>query len=267
MKILICGDVDSQFNSLNFLLSSHEEVAMGFCLGNLGYYVNSSPIKLLLRTKLRFNIEESLEFNNQHKLFDKPVYSLIGSLDDPFIPNDEYNIKNLFRNWSGVTNFVTLSEDGKNSGSIAIGMLSGYYNEYNFREKNKKRLKQKRERNSNSLSKEDFNRMDNIKCDILMLHDFPVVFSIKPTGSSIENDSLNKLKYGCPYINRLIKTSNTKLIYSGHLREFFKTKFNNSLLIGLPPINKGYIIHDLYSSEITFYDLENNTKERLNNAI
>lgn len=254
MKILICGDIDSRFNLLCDVMKQNSSVDIVFCLGNLGLYTSKSPIKKLLREKLRGNVSESIEFNNKNFFFPKGIYSLIGSLDDPFIGSDETDLINLFRVWNGVQNFSVCNPEKTKYVSVPFGMLSGYYSPKEFPYANKYRSKMKRERKSNLLCKSDFDTLRRTGFNYLFSHESPY--------------GLPEPELGCKEINNIPSITNGKcrIIFTGHHRKYFdKELFVNRTgsdsmirsmrsvrVVGLPPITDGYVIFDAFNESVQF---------------
>jgi len=265
LKILICGDVDGDLDLLHNIIEDNPKIYMAFCLGNLGIYSKSTPIKKLLREKLRKNVERSIEFNETVLSFPKAVYSLIGSIDDPFLP--EIGVINLFRTWGGVQNFAVFDDENTNYVPTPVGMLGGYYSSKYYKFTNNKRTKMKRERKSNLLCKTDFD---------MLKYPFKYLFTHEsPVGDFIDG-------YGCPDINNLasIRNESCKIIFTGHHRKYFDTflfsardrssirSMARTRVVGLPALSEGYVIFDMYNENVEYiktdYNLANQNEVIVN---
>lgn len=244
MKLLVFANTDGNFEYINELLEK-ENVDAGISLGDMFLYSESTPIKYFLRSKFRHLSEKSIELNKKGFSFVKPVFGVYGELDDPFIPANELKINNLFLYWQLVNDFLGHNEDRTSTKKVRIGFLSGYYNPKKFQKSNSKRNKMSRERQSLALCGNDFNLFNNDTLDILFTHD-------SPSGCPPSEDDTKF--FGCCAINNLINRTRPALTLFGHHRSFSYDVIGsvpyNPTIIGIPPLEKGYAILDIYKREV-----------------
>ena len=239
MKILIFSNAYGNLDLVNQILDQ-TDVSMAFSLGDLVLASESSPLDKLIREKYRNYAMTCIEWNKQSKFFQKPVFALFGSMDDPFIPLNELNIKNLFPVWNGTNKYSAFSKLDKKTKVVTIGTLGGYYNIHNFRYNNSKRSNFCREKKTLSLCVNDFEEFKNRSLDILLSYESPIGYPINGIG--------------CPNILSLIKTTNCKLSIFVHHRvtKIFSETYEQKL-ISLGKLENVYIIADIYNNIINIY--------------
>lgn len=237
MKLLITASPDGRLDILDNLLNKHEEIDAAVCLGDSCIASESTPLEYFLRSKFRDQANIPIEMNKRGHAFKRPVYLLYGALDDPFIPKNEFGLKNVFPIWQGVHQFASYNDDCSIMKTINIGFLSGYYNIRKFKKKNSRRLKMSRERQSLALCMNDFLAFRNTKLDILFSYDSPYEFP----------ESNNDVVLGCPQIASLVTSSQAKWVFYGHHRSFSMSVKDGITYVGLDKLINSYCIYDTYN--------------------
>lgn len=235
MKVLVFASPDGDIDLINKTIKK-ESVDICICLGDLCLASESTPLEYFLRKKFRNQGERVRLANINNEKFEKPVYSIYGSLDDLFIPNNELNISGLIPVWSGIYNILATNDDLTQSKIIKLGFMSGYYNPKKFQKVNSSRKKMSRERKSLALSLEDYKNMRN-NFDILFSYESPV--------------NIPKPGFGCPRMYDLFMKSNSKIMFHGHHRSFGHSSFcENKHIFSVGELKSGYYIFDLFNGNI-----------------
>jgi Icc-related predicted phosphoesterase len=267
MKLLIFSNTDGDFEYIDTLLEEYSDVDAGISLGDMYLYSKSTPIEYFLRSKFRHLSEKSIELNKKGFNFNKPIFGVYGELDDPFIPLNEFKINNLFLHWQLINNFLGHNENMTLTKKISIGFLGGYYNTRKFPKQNNRRNKMSRERQSLALCHNDFNLFNNNKLDILFTHDSPLGYP--PNTAPISMTGLPTIEpppFGCMAITDLIKRTKPSLILYGHHRSFYYERLDEKCdlprtTMGIPPLNNGHAILDIYNRKITIRMIDQQDKE------
>lgn len=230
MKLLVVSSVDGQLSILNNLFRKHPETTLAVSVGDMNLFSESSPLPAFLRDKHRDQAKEPVLWNLQGRRFIRPVYHIYGSMDDPFVPQSELNIGLLNPIWSSVVPFAADNGEVKK-----LAFFGGYYNNQQFKLTNPHRAKHQRRKQSLALCSEDFEAIKNKPFDYLFAYESPYG---RPFG-----------RRGCPAIWPLVDKAT--LTFYGHHRTIQIDEKHG--LIGLPPLEYGYLIFDVGTGNYTIY--------------
>lgn len=239
MKILLFASAQGNLDLVNTIIDKHPEVLFCVSLGDMCLYSESTKVEYFLRQKFRHQSKSSIEWNKKGLGFNKPIYSIYGALDDPFIPSQELGIKNIFNIWTSQMDLMVHDNLYKTSKIVKSAFISGYFNIAQFKNKNNFRNKMKRQRQSLALCLDDFRMFYKKNIDIIFSYESPLNYPDQGIG--------------CPLTSSTLFDSKASTIFYGHHRKFQVDYVNNQSIIGVPALEEGYFIVDLYSKIATYY--------------
>lgn len=240
MIIAVFNCLDGDLEIIEKVFIDNNDIDCAFSLGDNCLFSKSSPVDHFLRKPYRENAIKPIEFNEQGFTFSKPVFTLYGELDDPFIPAGEMGIKNIFPTWNTTINIVAHNKTNTTMKNVSIGMLCGFYNSHSFKQSNKKRNKMLRERQSLALCKDDLGSLSRGKLNFLFTHDSPL-------------DCPEEGK-GCQAITKLIEITKPTLAVFGHHRNEANIypAIGDSVIIGVGKTDSKYLEINTFNNIFCF---------------
>jgi hypothetical protein len=249
LKILVFSNSDGNVGLINEVLERHDDVDLGISLGDMCIFSDSSPVRYFMRSKYLDQAKSFIDFNKNKGYFSKPIYTLFGSIDDPFVPKNELMIPNLIPIWHSIMDFVGYNESRTTSKNIKCGFLSGYLNTRDMHKRNRYREKMSREKKSLAICYNDFDVFNRQAFDVLFTYEAPP--SGYPYSTNLMDSSAQNL------VSKLFDNSYAKRWFYGHLRQSKVIETPHKIICGLPALMDGYAIYDLFTEQLITF----NTKD------
>jgi len=248
MNILLFANTDGNIDAINNIYNMVPEINIGLSLGNLPIVSESTPLNHFYKNGFLFEGQRAQDYFRENNPFNKYTYAMFGEYDDPFIPDEESKIKNLHIinyyftiDMMGYLSRPIIDINVPSSRRVKMGFLGGYYSSDLWNLNNEYRLHKTRDRKSLALCSEDFNIFNNQKLDYLFTFEAPNQY-----------DNGFKFNGGTEKITELIKETKPILHFHAHLRNPSIGYIGDTLSIGIPQLNMGFYVLNLYAGKVAY---------------
>jgi len=268
VRFLILGDLHGRLKMINTITEKHQEIDYVLQCGDFGIW-NKKDFEnwgYIICNKHHYDVTDTMlpfeEIVDGNYIFNKPIIFITGNHEN-FDYRDSIDWDIMFKKYSiyFIKNSLNVAIPNK---ELSITGLNGCYSYkiYSGGYQKEKRLKCKPQtpphiekylneimgRDSRGrFTSEDIEKLKKIKTDILLLHEYPLEVLN-------EGELSIKQKPGCSPVSELIEEMQPKFAFAGHMHIWSEKQFGKTKFIGLPSIERGYIILDTDNCEITKYE-------------